>query len=156
MVLSLLGLAALTVWEWNAWTHDRGSIIGLAYIPFFLGLITWRCAFDYKFLIDEKTIRVTTQGMGFSRSWEVPVGDVQSIVPKYKHRFMRERGVWTHFHKYSSLDDNPRRILLLQKKGDKRPKALLFKADERLFEEVVRMLTTTNPKIKLFTLKEVM
>ena len=139
---------AMGAWEVNNWLTN-GSWIGIAYIPFFLALIIWRCAFQYELTVEEGRVLVQMSGLGYYNAWQTDAKDTRMLMPLRKRMLLRELGVSNFTHQYSSLDSNPMRVLLVQKQGKKNPHALLFKADDEFYEKLASELQRQNPEIIL-------
>ena len=143
---------AMSAWEINNWA-TTGSWIGVAYIPLFLGLAIWRCAFQYEVILEEGKLSVYMSGPLLLRQWQSQVADVKMLMPVRKRMLLRELGVSNFSHQYSSLDSNPLRVLLVQKRGQKNPHALLFKASDGFYKTLAQNLRRQNPEIILRTLE---
>lgn len=150
LMVTLVGWLALSGWELSSW-YSRGSIVGLAYIPFFLGLIIWRCAFQYEVSVEDGKVSVVMAGLSYRGVWEAPVEQTCMLLPIRKRMLLRELGVSRFSHQYSSLDANPLRVLLIQRKGKKHPHALLFKASDEFYEKMAQELKRQNRDIIIRT-----
>ena len=138
---------AMSAWEIYSWM-TKGSLIGIAYIPFFLGLIIWRCAFKYEIIVEEGRILAQMSGFGYYKAWQATTAEIRMLMPLRKRMLLRELGVSDFSHQYSSLDSNQMRVLLVQRQGKKNPHALLFKADDEFYEKLARELQRQNPEIR--------
>ena len=141
---------AMSAWEIYSWL-TRGSLIGVAYIPFFLGLIVWRCAFQYEIMVEDGRILSQMSGLGLYKAWQANMAETRMLMPLRKRMLLKELGVSDFSHHYSSLDSNPMRVLLVQRAGKKNPHALLFKANDEFYDKLARELQRQNPEIILRT-----
>ncbi len=143
---------AMSAWEINSWL-TKGSLIGVAYIPFFLALIVWRCAFHYELIVEEGRILAQMSGLGYFKAWQATSDETRMLMPVRKRMLLRELGVSDFSHQYSSLDSNPMRVLLVQRIEKKNPHALLFKADDEFYDKLARELQRQNSGIILRTME---
>ena len=143
---------AMSAWELNSWL-TKGSLIGVAYIPFFLALIVWRCAFHYELIVEDGRILSEMSGIGYYKAWQATANETRMLMPVRKRMLLRELGVSDFSHQYSSLDSNPMRVLLVQRAGKKNPHALLFKADDEFYGKLARELQRQNPDIIIRTME---
>lgn len=146
LVVALVLWLAMSAWEINN-LAAKGSWVGVAYIPLFLALIVWRCAFHYEVVLEAGRVSVTMTGLNYSRKWEAAVGETQMLMPLRKRMLLRELGVSRYSHMYSSLDANPLRVLLVLRQGKKNPHALLFKASDDFYEQFSQELLRQNPEL---------
>ncbi len=146
LVVTLLIWLAMSGWEIYSWVI-KGSIVGIAYIPFFLALIIWRCAFQYEVVLDADKISVTMTGLGYFYQWQATTAETRMLMPVRKRMLLRELGVSRYSHMYSSLDSNPMRVLLVQREGKKNPHALLFKASDDYYTKFAQYLKQQNPEL---------
>jgi hypothetical protein len=152
LVVALIAWLAMSAWEVHAW-NAKGSLVGLAYIPFFLGLIIWRCAFQYEISIEEGKVSAVMAGLSYRGVWEAPMEETRMLMPIRKRMLLKELGVSRFSHQYSSLDANPLRVLLVQRKGKKNPHALLFKASDEFYEKMAQELKRQNRDIIIRTVQ---
>lgn len=143
---------AMSAWEINSWL-TKGSLIGVAYIPFFLALIVWRCAFYYELIVEDGRILSEMSGLGYYKAWQATANETRMLMPVRKRMLLRELGVSDFSHQYSSLDSNPMRVLLVQRQGKKNPHALLFKANDEFYDKLASELQRQNPDIIIRTME---
>lgn len=152
LIGTLLIWLAMSAWEIYNWV-TKGSLIGIAYIPFFMALIVWRCAFQYEVVLEEEKISVTMTGLGYFHQWQAATTEARMLMPTRKRMLLRELGVSRYSHMYSSLDSNPMRVLLVQREGKKNPHALLFKASDDYYTKFAQYLKQQNPELIIRTME---
>lgn len=151
LMVTLFIWLAMSAWEIYNWAA-KGSLVGIAYIPFFMALIIWRCAFKYEIILEAEKVSVTMTGLGYYHQWQATTAETRMLMPKRKRMLLRELGVSRYSHMYSSLDSNPMRVLLVQRAGKKNPNALLFKASDDYYTKFAQYLKQQNPELIIRTM----
>ena len=138
MGLSILALLVWTGIEVKAYHDGKPSFLGMAYIGLFAGLLFWRYAVGYVYILTDCELRIISQFLSFSRTFTVPFHSVDSYSDKYVHSLFKRTGMSRFIHRYSSGDGQVTRMLVFTKQG--KPNAVLFKVSDRFMNELKALL----------------
>jgi len=100
-----------------------------------VGLLVWRYAFRYTYILTDTEFIIETYGLGMKRTYTVDLAKTESFADRYKKSFFRKTGIRQYVHRYSSGDALPTRILVFSENG-KKLTAVLFKVSDRFMNEL--------------------
>jgi hypothetical protein len=138
-ILSAIGLLVWFGYELHGFSQQKGSLMGLAYVPFLFGLLIWRYAFRYTYILTDTELIIITAGLGIHRTFKVSIEKTESFADRYHKKFFKQTGIKRYVHRYSSGDGRPTRILVFRE-GEKKMSAVLFKVSERFMDELAVMM----------------
>ena len=124
-------------WIWievNAYLEGTPSFLGIAYIGLFAGLIFWRFAVRYVYILTDGEFIIISNVLFFSRTFTVQLNSVDSYSDKYVCSFFKRTGLSRFVHRYSSGDSRETRILVFIEQG--KSNAVLFKVSERFMKQL--------------------
>ena len=141
--IALLLIACLFVNEWNNVQETRQlSLVGWGLNLVLLGLWCWRVSFKYTLILyKDKRLEVITEGMFFiKRSYSVDLTRTESFTNKYVRSFFRKTKLTHYIHRYSSLDENPQRLLVFTEGKKNKLAGLLFKCSDNFLKKLQKAL----------------
>ena len=141
--IALLLIACLFVNEWNNVQETRHlSLVGWVLNLVLLGLWCWRVSFKYTLILyKDKRLEVITEGMFFiKRSYSVDLTRTESFTNKYVRSFFRKTKLTHYIHRYSSLDENPQRLLVFTEGKKNKLAGLIFKCSDTFLKKLQKTL----------------
>ena len=141
--IALLLIACLFVNEWNNVQETRQlSLVGWGLNLVLLGLWCWRVSFKYTIILyKEKRLEVITEGMFFiKRSYSVDLTRTESFTNKYVRSFFRKTKLTHYIHRYSSLDENPQRLLVFTEGKKNKLAGLIFKCSDNFLKKLQKTM----------------
>lgn len=141
--IALLLIACLFVNEWNNVQETRQlSLVGWGLNLVLLGLWCWRVSFKYTLILyKDKRLEVITEGMFFiKRSYSVDLTRTESFTNKYVRSFFRKTKLTHYIHRYSSLDENPQRLLVFTEGKKNKLAGLIFKCSDTFLKKLQKTL----------------
>lgn len=141
--IALLLIVCLFVNEWNNVQETRQlSIVGWGLNLVLLGLWCWRVSFKYTLILyKERRLEVITEGMFFiKRSYSVDLTRTESFTNKYVRSFFRKTKLTHYIHRYSSLDENPQRLLVFTEGKKNRLAGLIFKCSDNFLKKLQKTM----------------
>ncbi|MDO5786625.1 MAG: hypothetical protein Q4P09_02760 [Phascolarctobacterium sp.] len=141
--IALLLIACLFVNEWNNVQETRQlSLVGWGLNLVLLGLWCWRVSFKYTVILyKDKRLEVITEGMFFiKRSYSVDLTRTESFANKYVRSFFRKTKLTHYIHRYSSLDENPQRLLVFTEGKKNKLAGLIFKCSDSFLKKLQKTM----------------
>ena len=141
--IALLLIACLFVNEWNNVQETRQlSLVVWGLNLVLLGLWCWRVSFKYTLILyKERRLEVITEGMFFiKRSYSVDLTRTESFTNKYVRSFFRKTKLTHYIHRYSSLDENPQRLLVFTEGKKNKLAGLIFKCSDTFLKKLQKTL----------------
>ena len=141
--IALLLIACLFGNEWNNVQETRHlSVVGWGLNLVLLGLWCWRVSFKYTLILyKDKRLEVITEGMFFiKRSYSVDLTRTESFTNKYVRSFFRKTKRTHYIHRYSSLDENPQRLLVFTEGKKNKLAGLIFKCSDTFLKKLQKTL----------------
>lgn len=141
--IALLLIACLFVNEWNNVQETRQlSLVGWGLNLVLLGLWCWRVSFKYTVILyKDKRLEVITEGMFFiKRSYSVDLTRTESFTNKYVRSFFRKTKLTHYIHRYSSLDENPQRLLVFTEGKKNKLAGLIFKCSDSFLKKLQKTM----------------
>ena len=141
--IALLLIVCLFINEWNNVQETRQlSIVGWGLNLVLLGLWCWRVSFKYTLILyKEKRLEVITEGLFFiKRSYSVDLTRTESFTNKYVRSFFRKTKLTHYIHRYSSLDENPQRLLVFTEGKKNKLAGLLFKCSDNFLKKLQKTM----------------
>ena len=141
--IALLLIVCLFVNEWNNVQETRQlSIVGWGLNLVLLGLWCWRVSFKYTLILyKERRLEVITEGMFFiKRSYSVDLTRTESFTNKYVRSFFRKTKLTHYIHRYSSLDENPQRLLVFTEGKKNKLAGLIFKCSDNVLKKLQKTM----------------
>ena len=141
--IALMLIACLFVNEWNNVQETRQlSLVGWGLNLVLLGLWCWRVSFKYTLILyKDKRLEVITEGMFFiKRSYSVDLTRTESFTNKYVRSFFRKTKLTHYIHRYSSLDENPQRLLVFTEGKKNKLAGLIFKCSDTFLKKLQKTL----------------
>ena len=141
--IALLLIVCLFVNEWNNVQETRQlSLVGWGLNLVLLGLWCWRVSFKYTLVLyKDKRLEVITEGMFFiKRSYRVDWTRTESFTNKYVRSFFRKTKLTHYIHRYSSLDENPQRLLVFTEGKKNKLAGLLFKCSDDFLKKLQKSM----------------
>ena len=141
--IALLLIVCLFVNEWNNVQETRHlSLVGWGLNLVLLGLWCWRVSFKYTLILyKDKRLEVITEGMFFiKRSYSVDLTRTESFTNKYVRSFFRKTKLTHYIHRYSSLDENPQRLLVFTEGTKNKLAGLIFKCSDTFLKKLQKTL----------------
>ena len=141
--IALLLIACLFVNEWNNVQETRQlSLVGWGLNLVLLGLWCWRVSFKYTVILyKDKRLEVITEGMFFiKRSYSVDLTRTESFTNKYVRSFFRKTKLTHYIHRYSSLDENPQRLLVFTEGKKNKLAGLIFKCSDSFLKKLKKTM----------------
>lgn len=141
--IALLLIACLFVNEWNNVQETRHlSLVGWGLNLVLLVLWCWRVSFKYTLILyKDKRLEVITEGMFFiKRSYSVDLTRTESFTNKYVRSFFRKTKLTHYIHRYSSLDENPQRLLVFTEGKKNKLAGLIFKCSDTFLKKLQKTL----------------
>ena len=141
--IALLLIVCLFVNEWNNVQETRQlSIVGWGLNLVLLGLWCWRVSFKYTLILyKERRLEVITEGMFFiKRSYRVDLTRTESFTNKYVRSFFRKTKLTHYIHRYSSLDENPQRLLVFTEGKKNKLAGLIFKCSDNFLKKLQKTM----------------
>lgn len=141
--IALLLIVCLFVNEWNNVQETRQlSIVGWGLNLVLLGLWCWRVSFKYTLILyKERRLEVITEGMFFiKRSYSVDLTRTESFTNKYVRSFFRKTKLTHYIHRYSSLDENPQRLLVFTEGKKNKLAGLIFKCSDDFLKKLQKTM----------------
>ena len=139
-----LSIIALIIWmgiEIQSYTAGKPSFLGIAYIGLFCGLLLWRYAVRYTYVLTNQDLIITSQFLYASRTFTVSLDSLESYCNQYKGNIFKRKGVSRLVHRYSAADGRTTRILTFTEK--EKACGLLLKISDTFMNK----LKTLRPKI---------
>ncbi|EIW16917.1 MULTISPECIES: hypothetical protein [Pelosinus] len=115
-----LSVIALIIWmgiEVQSYIAGKPSFLGIAYIGLFCGLLLWRYAVRYTYVLTNKELIITSQFLYVSRTFTVHLDSLECYSNQYKGNIFKRRGVSRLIHRYSAADGRDTRMLTFMEKG---------------------------------------
>lgn len=109
-----LSIIALIIWmriEFQSYIAGNPSFLGIAYIGLFCGLLLWRYAVRYTYVLTNKELVIISQFLYISRTFTVSLDSLESYCNQYKGNIFKRKGVSRLIHRYSAADGKVTRIL---------------------------------------------
>ena len=141
--IALLLIVCLFINEWNNVQETRQlSLVGWGLNLVLLGLWCWRVSFKYTVILyKDKRLEVITEGMFFiKRSYSVDLTRTESFTNKYVRSFFRKTKLTHYIHRYSSLDENPQRLLVFTEGKKNKLVGLLFKCSDDFLKKLQKSM----------------
>ena len=141
--IALLLIACLFVNEWNNVQETRQlSLVGWGLNLVLLGLWCWRVSFKYTVILyKDKRLEDITEGMFFiKRSYSVDLTRTESFTNKYVRSFFRKTKLTHYIHRYSSLDENPQRLLVFTEGKKNKLAGLIFKCSDSFLKKLQKTM----------------
>jgi len=141
--IALLLIACLFVNEWNNVQETRQlSLVGWGLNLVLLGLWCWRVSFKYTVILyKDKRLEVITEGMFLiKRSYSVDLTRTESFTNKYVRSFFRKTKLTHYIHRYSSLDENPQRLLVFTEGKKNKLAGLIFKCSDSFLKKLQKTM----------------
>ena len=141
--IALLLIVCLFVNEWNNVQETRHlSLVGWGLNLVLLGLWCWRVSFKYTLILyTDKRLAVITEGMFFiKRSYSLDLTRTESFTNKYVRSFFRKTKLTHYIHRYSSLDENPQRLLVFTEGKKNKLAGLIFKCSDTFLKKLQKTL----------------
>ena len=89
----------------------------------------------------DKRLEVITEGMFFiKRSYSVDLTRTESFTNKYVRSFFRKTKLTHYIHRYSSLDENPQRLLVFTEGKKNKLAGLLFKCSDDFLKKLQKSM----------------
>lgn len=142
-IIALLLIGCLFINEWmNVQETRHLSLIGWGLNCVLFGLWIWRVSFKYTIILyKDKRLEVITEGLGFiKRSYSVDLTRTESFTNKYVRSFFRKTKISHYIHRYSSLDENPQRLLVFTEGKKNKLAGLLFKCSDDFLKKLQKAL----------------
>jgi len=146
MVLSILALLVWSGMEIKAYFDGKPSFLGLAYIGLFTGLLFWRYAVTYVYILTDHHLTIKSKTLSFSRTFTVPLNSVDTYSDQYVRSFFKRTGMSRFVHRYSSGDGQVTRLLVFTKEG--KSNALLFKVSDGFMKELKTLVPNGQGSIR--------
>lgn len=135
MGLSILALVAWAGIEVTACLAGKPSFLGMAYIVLFSGLLFWRYAVSYVYILTDQELIISSKVLFFTRTFTVALDSVESYSEQYVRSFIFTRGGVNRFiHRHSSGDATMMRLLVFSQQG--KSSGVLFKVSDRFMKEL--------------------
>lgn len=67
-------------------------------------------------MVEDGRILSQMSGLGLYKAWQANMAENRMLMPLRKRMLLKELGVSDFTHHYSSLDSNPMRVLLVQRR----------------------------------------
>ena len=141
--IALLLIVCLFVNEWNNVQETRQlSLVGWGLNLVLLGLWCWRVSFKYTLVLyKDKRLEIITEGMFFiKRSYSVDLTRTVSFTNQYVRSFFRKTKLTHYIHRYSSLDENPQRLLVFTEGKKNKLAGLLFKCSDDFLKKLQKSM----------------
>lgn len=134
MILAVIALIAWLVYELYMIIQGRGSYVIPIYIVCMAGLLVWRCAVRYNYILTDKEIIVISELFGQTRQFTVPLDQVESYSNRFVKKFFRKTQIRHYVYRYSSIDKRPTRIVAFNEKG--KVKGLLISVSDEFIAQL--------------------
>lgn len=141
--IALLLIGCLYSYEWMQIQKTyRMNLLGWGMDTVLLVLWFWRVSFKYTLILyKDKRLKVITSGMFFiKRTYEVDLTRTESITDKYVKSFFRKTRISHYIHRYSSLDENPQRLLVFTEGKKNKLAGLIFKSSDKFLQQLRRQM----------------
>ena len=141
--IALLLIVCLFINEWNNVQETRQlSLVGWGLNLVLLGLWCWRVSFKYTVILyKDKRLEVITEGMFFiKRSYSVDLTRTESFNNKYVRSFFRKTKLTHYIHRYSTLEENPQRLLVFTEGKKNKLAGLLFKCSDDFLKKLQKSM----------------
>jgi hypothetical protein len=141
--IALLLIGCLYSYEWMQIQETyRMNLLGWGMDTVLLVLWFWRVSFKYTLILyKDKHLKVITSGMFFiKRTYEVDLTRTESITDKYVKSFFRKTRISHYIHRYSSLDENPQRLLVFTEGKKNKLAGLIFKSSDKFLQQLRRQM----------------
>lgn len=141
--IALLLIGCLYSYEWMQIQETyRMNLLGWGMDTVLLVLWFWRVSFKYTLILyKDKRLKVITSGMFFiKRTYEVDLTRTESITDKYVKSFFRKTRISHYIHRYSSLDENPQRLLVFTEGKKNKLSGLIFKSSDKFLQQLRRQM----------------
>ena len=144
-----LSIGVLIIWggiEVKACLAGKPSFLGMSYIILFFGLLFWRYAVTYVYILREEEFQIISKVLFFSRSFTVSLDSVENYSETYVRSFIFTRtGLSRFVHRHSSGDGQPMRLLVFSQKG--KSNGVLFKVSDQFMKELKKVLAKQQGKL---------
>lgn len=138
LVLSIVVLAVWLSVEIKDYYLGRPSFLGIAYIVLFTGLLFWRYAVRYVYILNDRDLTIISQFLSFTRTFTVSLNSVEGYSEKYVRTPFKRTGINRFVHRYSSGDGRVTRSLVFKQQG--KLNAVLFKASDQFMEQLKSLI----------------
>ena len=135
--LALIGVSFLYEGH-NTYILGKPNLLGWGYSILFLIMWFWRCCFRYTYILTENEFVIVSHGLGIKRTYVVNLNNTESFTNNYVRSFFKKTKIGHYIHRYSSMDPNPQRLLVLKKK--KHLAAVIFKGSDRFMRELRKLM----------------
>lgn len=132
--VALILIGCLYVYEWEGLQETkRFNLLGWGIDTVLLCLWVWRVSITYTLILYKNhSLKVVYRGLGVIRySYTVDLARTESFTNKYVKSFFRKTKINRYIHSYSSLDNNPQRLLVFSEGKKNKLVGLLFKASDK-------------------------
>ncbi len=139
--IALILVGSLYWHEFNGYqATGRIDILGWGMDTVLLGLWIWRVAFTYTVILyKDKRLEVITSGLWIIKhSYWVDLTRTESFTDKYVKSFFRKTKIKHYIHRYTSLDDNPQRLLVFTEGKKNKLAGLIFKCSDEFLRALRR------------------
>lgn len=138
MVLAIAALAGWLVYEIMLRMAGRGTYTTIIYIACLAGVLIWRYAVRYTYILTNSELVVVSSLFGYSRQISVSLSQVESFSNQFVKQFFRRTKISHYIYRYSSTDPRTTRIFVFNKNG--KLHGLLFKVSDAFIEEMRAMM----------------
>ncbi|MCQ2380787.1 MAG: hypothetical protein MJ032_00375 [Acidaminococcaceae bacterium] len=116
------------------------SLMGFGMDTVILGLWIWRVMWKYELILYPGRLVVISRGLGITGHYEVDLSRTESYTDKYVRSFFRKTKIKEYYHRYSSLDANPQRLLCYTKGKKNKLTGVIFKASDEFMKQLRKEL----------------
>lgn len=142
LVWMALSIVVLIIWAWvevTACLAGKPSFLGMAYIVLFSGLLFWRYAVGYTYILTDREFIIISKILFFSRTFSVSLESVESYSERYVRSFIFTRtGMNRFIHRHSSGDPKVMRMLVFSEQG--KSSGVLFKVSDQFMKELIELV----------------
>jgi len=135
MWFAITGLAVWLLYDLAMMVQGKNKFADLIFIALFAGLVIWRFAFQYEYVIENNQFMAARKLLSFEQSLVIPLEQVESFSDKYKRNLVIRQRVSGFYHWYSSGDTQPVRSITYMQ-GKKRY-VLIFKCSDTLMDKII-------------------
>lgn len=133
--IALALIAASFVYEgYSTVFKNNFNILGWGYNVLFVFLWLWRCAFTYTYVLTDTQLQIKMEGMGLTRMFQMDLTTTESFTNHYVRSFFRKTKIGKYYHRYSSLDPRPQRLLVYRRGTSL--EGVIFKCSDEFLEKI--------------------
>ncbi len=110
------------------------SLLGWGYSILFVFLWLWRCGFTYTYVLTDTQLQIQMEGFGIKRPFKMDLATTESFTNRYQKSFFRKTKISQYYHRYSSVDPRPQRLLVY--KENNTLKAVIFKCSNEFLSKI--------------------